>query len=221
LTRPSWLAAADFNHDHDADLAVAVSSGRIVVLLGDGAGGFTDAPGSPITFGSPHNLRAVDFDRDGELDLGVDTLSNDSFNVLLGDGHGSFQPANTTPVGDGPLSMSVGDFDDDDKPDVAVGNHFDDSVTVLLNRTITPADAVAALQEDVLASSVTFRNGLAAKLDQAARTAGVANGKACAALDFFIAMVHDKTGSGGLTSTLADEWVAEADAVRADLGCAA
>ena len=216
---PSWLASADFDHDENVDLAVAVSSGKIAVLLGDGAGGFTDAPGSPITFQNPHNMRAVDFDRDGELDLGVDTLWNDSFNVLLGDGHGSFQPASTTPVHDGPLSMGVGDFDRDGKPDVAVGNHFDDNVSVLLNRTVTPADAIAAVKAEVLASGVTFRNGLAAKLGQAERAAGVSNRKACTALDTFVAQVEGKAGSGGLTTMLADEWTAEANDIRADLGC--
>ena len=73
----------------------------------------------------------------------------------------------------------------------------------------------------MLASSVTFRHGLAAKLGKAAREAGVANGKACAALDSFVAMVQRKTGSGGLTTILANEWVAQADAVRADLDCTA
>ena len=216
---PSWLASADFDHDNNADLAVAVSSGKIAVLLGDGAGGFADAPGSPISFRNPHNMRAVDFDRDGELDLGVDTLWNDSFNVLLGDGHGSFQPASTTPVQDGPLSMAVGDLDRDGKPDVAVGNYFGDSVSVLLNRTVTPADAIAALKAEVLGSGVTFRNGLAAKLGQAERAAGVSNAKACSALDAFVAQVEENVGSGGLTAMLADEWTADANAIRADLGC--
>jgi hypothetical protein len=138
---PSWLVAEDFDGDHDIDLAVALGSGTIRVLLGDGSGGFAAAPGSPIPLpGQPHNLRAADFDRDGELDLGVDRLGNaampPNFVVLLGDGAGRFIEAGTpSPVGAGPLSMAVGDFNRDRKPDVAVGNHFADSVSVLLNAT--------------------------------------------------------------------------------------
>ena len=115
--------------------------------------------------------------------------------------------------------MGVGDFDRDGKPDVAVGNHFDDNVSVLLNRTVTPADAIAALRTEVLASDVKFRKSLAAKLGQAERTAGVSNSKACKALDSFVAQVAGKAGSGGLTTMLADEWTAAANDIRADLGC--
>ena len=115
--------------------------------------------------------------------------------------------------------MAVGDLDRDGKPDVAVGNYFGDSVSVLLNRTVTPADAIAALKAEVLGSGVTFRNGLAAKLGQAERAAGVSNAKACTALDAFVAQVEENVGSGGLTTMLADEWTADANAIRADLGC--
>ena len=221
---PSWLVAADFDGDRNPDLAVAVASGTIPVLLGDGAGGFTPAPGSPIAVGNtPHNMRAADFDGDGELDLGVDTLGNDSFSVLLGDGEGRFDPAGTpNPVGDGPLSMAVGDFNGDRKPDVAVGNHFDDTLSVLLNNTVTPADAIAALSEEVWTSGLAkgLRVSLVSKLRLAERTAGLGeNHAACGALKAFVAEVRARTGSGGLTESLALGWIAEADAIRADLDC--
>jgi hypothetical protein len=219
---PSWLVAADFNGDRNVDLAVAVSSGSIPILLGDGAGGFAHAAGSPMVFRNPHNMRAADFDRDGQLDLGVDTLWNDSFNVLLGDGDGGFQPASTTPVEDGPLSMAVGDFNDDGKPDAAVGNHFADSVSVLLNTTVTPADAIAALRQAVLGSGLAtgLRTSLAAKLGLAERKAGENNDAACGALDAFVAEAQARIGSGGLTAATAQAWISEADTVRADLDCA-
>jgi FG-GAP-like repeat/FG-GAP repeat len=226
---PSWLVVQDFDDDRRVDLAVALGSGSIRVLLGNGAGGFASAPGSPIPLaGSPHNLRAADFDRDGELDLGVDRLGNSTvppnFTVLLGDGAGGFATAGApNPVGAAPLSMAVGDFNRDRKPDVAVGNNFADSVTVLLNSTVTPADRIAALREEVWASSLSqgLRVSLSAELLVAERTAGMLDNRpACAALSAFIAEVRARTGSGGLTAAIAEVWIAEANAVRADLGCA-
>ena len=99
-------------------------------------------------------MRAADFDRDGKLDLGVDTLGRPNFGVppsfrVLPRGRRRPLPTGGSnhhrPGRSGPLSMAVGDFDADRKPDVAVGNHFVDSVSVLLNRTLTPADTITAL----------------------------------------------------------------------------
>ena len=198
---PTWLVAADFDDDRDIDLAVALGSGSVRVLLGDGTGGFAPAPGSPIALpGRPHNLRAADFDRDGELDLGLDRIGAPglgippSFSVLLGDGQGGFQLAGTpNPVGAQPFSMAVGDFNRDRKPDVAVGNNLADSVSVLLNATTTPADAIASLRDEVWASAVAreLRVSLTAKLLIAEWTAGVLeNRPACLALDAFVAEVQ-------------------------------
>lgn len=219
---PTWLTADDLNHDGDADIAVAVASGKVAVLLGDGAGGFAHAPGSPITLsGTPHDMLAADFDRDGHLDLGVDRLGIDSFSVLLGDGAGGFQLASTTSVGDGPLSMGVADLDRDGKLDVATGNYFGNSVSVLLNRTVTPSDAIGSLRDEVLGSGVKkgLRTSLAEMLQAAARRAGLKNDIACSKLADFIRRVEARTGDDGLTTELADEWTAIADGVRDDLGC--
>jgi hypothetical protein len=229
---PTWVVAADFNGDRNNDLAVAVGSGTVPILLGDGAGRFTHAPDSPIALPlTPHNMRAADFDRDGTLDLGVDTLGRPnfgvppSFRVLLGGGDGRFQPAGGTtngPVGSGPLSMAVGDFDADGKPDVAVGNHFVDTVSVLLNRSVTPADAIAALGAEVSGSDLEYglRVSLVAKLRLAERTAGVeGNRAACKALSAFVAEVEAAATSGKLTEAVALAWIGEADAIRADLDC--
>src|SRR5262249_23312313 len=64
---PVSIVAADFNHDGHPDLAVAnYPSGAISVLLGDGHGEFSDAPGSPLPVGPhPQSIAAGDFNRDG------------------------------------------------------------------------------------------------------------------------------------------------------------
>jgi FG-GAP-like repeat/FG-GAP repeat len=228
---PTWLVVGNFDDDRDADLAVALASGSVRVLLGDGTGGFAPAPGSPIALpGRPHNLRAADFDRDGELDLGVDRLGSPglgvppSFSVLLGDGEGGFQLAGTpNPVGTQPFSMAVGDFNGDRKPDVAVGNYGGNSVSILLNATTTPAEAIAALRKEVWASGLGrgLRVSLTAKLLVAELTAGLLeNRPACAALDAFVAEAEARKGSSGLTEAVAEGWIEDAGAIRADLGCA-
>ena len=176
-------------------------------------------------------MLAADFDRDGELDLGLDRLGRTmppvlppNFSVLLGDGEGGFQLAGTpNPVGLRPLSMAVGDFNGDRKPDVAVGNNGANSVTVLLNATATPAEAIAGLREEVWASGLDrrLRVSLTAKLLVAELTAEVLyNRPACAALKAFVAEVQAKKGSSGLTEAVAQDWIAQAEAIRADLGCA-
>lgn len=222
---PSWLDAADFNGDGDADLAVAGGSGNMSILFGNGAGSFDHAPGSPIAVRRNTTIvRAADFSGDGKLDLGMTNFQANDFSVLLGDGQGSFRPAPGPPhpVGELPLSMAVADLNGDRKPDVAVGNHRATTVTVLLNATPSPADAIAALKDDVRASALApgLRGRLVAKLlfaEHAVRQ-GLER-VACRALDAFVADLRANSGSGGLTPADALAWTADANAIRGSLGC--
>src|SRR5437868_4408316 len=46
---PKQIVTGDFNLDTKPDLAVVnSSSNNVTILLGDGAGGFTPGPGSPV-----------------------------------------------------------------------------------------------------------------------------------------------------------------------------
>jgi len=135
--RPTDIVVGDFNGDGKLDFAVTnVGSNTVSVLLGDGRGGFTDAPGSPIPVGnSPFHIAVGDFNRDGNLDLAVTNASSNSVSVLLGNGRGGFTAAPGSPfvVDFGPEGIAVGDFNGDGKPDLAIltyqgGNH----VSVLL-----------------------------------------------------------------------------------------
>jgi hypothetical protein len=134
--QPYGIVTRDFDGDGNADLAVGNSGGGSVsVLLGDGSGGFADAPGSPITgLSGPIGLTAADLDGDGAVDLAVANSSANTLSVLLGDGAGGFAPQPGSPyvVGSLPRSVAAGDFDGDGAPDLALANAGDNTVSVLL-----------------------------------------------------------------------------------------
>ncbi|MGH7717579.1 MAG: FG-GAP repeat domain-containing protein [Gemmatimonadaceae bacterium] len=66
-------------------------SRTIAVQLGDGRGGFSPAPGSPIQLDyEPGGTALGDVDNDGVRDLVVARTDRDVVDVLLGDGHGRF-----------------------------------------------------------------------------------------------------------------------------------
>jgi hypothetical protein len=132
----------DFNGDGIPDLAVTnANDNTISVLLGNGSGGFTPAPGSPITVGTgPLSVSAGDFSGDGKLDLAVGNFTNDNVTILLGNGNGTFAAAPGSPittgsvVGGEPASITLGDFNGDGKLDLAAANYDGSSVSVLLGK---------------------------------------------------------------------------------------
>ena len=132
---PSSVAVGDFNGDGKPDLAVTnYSSIDVTVLLGNGLGGFTAAPGSPYAVGRyPNSVAVGDLNGDGKPDLAV-TTNYSGVTVLLGNGSGGFTPAPGSPFAAGtyPFSVAVGDFNGDGKPDLAVANLNSGDLTVLL-----------------------------------------------------------------------------------------
>jgi len=144
---PQSVAVGDFNGDGNADLAVAgvgvyQSTGiNVTVLLGDGTGGFTVAPGGPSETGSaPTALAVGDFNEDGRPDLAVIDSVTGSVAVLLGNGRGGFTAAPGSPLkaGTEAVSVAVGDFNADGKPDLAIANYGSNNLTVLLNGSNPP-----------------------------------------------------------------------------------
>jgi hypothetical protein len=144
-TSPFGVAVADFNADGKLDLVTANNgSNDLSVLLGNGAGGFSPAPGSPVAGGpSPLNVTVGDFNGDGTPDLATANLSSAGVTVLVGSGTGSFSVAAGIATGASPDSVAVGDFNLDGKLDLAVANSGNNNVTILLN-TCTPLPTATA-----------------------------------------------------------------------------
>jgi len=138
---PSDIVAGDFTGNGKLDLVVANEmSGDLTVLLGNGNGTFTAAPGSPVAIdGQPVRLAVGDFNGDGKLDLAVALLKDnsgdpDAVEVLSGNGDGTFTAAGA-PIslpGSSISAIGVGDFTGDGKLDIAACDAGGDDVSVLL-----------------------------------------------------------------------------------------
>lgn len=80
-----FLVSSDFNNDGSLDLAaVNGTDSTLTVLLGNGQGGFTAAPGTQPSPGpSPFGMAVGDFDRNGTLDLAIADNGANTVTVLL------------------------------------------------------------------------------------------------------------------------------------------
>jgi hypothetical protein len=128
-SQPTAAAVGDFNRDGRADLAVShVISGDVAVLLGNGTGGFSSAPGSPYTTGGlrPGAVMAGDFKRDGRLDVAVVNVTSGDVSVMRGNGRGRLRRAagSPRPVGTfGPRAAVAANLNKGNSPDILVASY--------------------------------------------------------------------------------------------------
>jgi FG-GAP-like repeat len=119
------LIQADFNGDHIPDLAtVNNSSNTVSILINNGDGTFR-AHQEFATGPGPIGLAAVDWNKDGKMDLVVVNSLTDaahSISILLGNGDGTFQAHLDINGGPQPNSITVGDFNHDGNPDIATSS---------------------------------------------------------------------------------------------------
>ncbi len=119
---PNRISIGDANNDGRPDLYVASGGGSAVnhVLLGNGAGIFTEAPGSPSpgVAGGPA-LRLGDFNRDGHEDFAQVSAVGDNVTIQLGAGTGGFTAPQFVSVAGLGRGFALGDFNSDGVEDFA------------------------------------------------------------------------------------------------------
>ncbi|MGI8687688.1 MAG: FG-GAP repeat domain-containing protein [Thermomicrobiales bacterium] len=128
LTGADAIAAADLRGLGRKDLIVTgFSATNTWVLLNDGHGAFSNAPGSPLT-GNYLSVTVADVNHDGKPDLIVPghhggALAYQFVGVLLGNGDGTFRAAIGSPhIASSGSMLAVGDLNNDGNLDiVAVG----------------------------------------------------------------------------------------------------
>ena len=144
---PNSIDAGDLDGDGIIDLAVvsvrgSISPGAISLLRGVGGGKFVSA-GEIRTGVSSASVVAVDFDRDGALDLinANGNVRSSDVSLFLGNGDGTFQSVRRYVAGRGPAACAAADLDGDRFLDLAVANG-DDSVSILLGEPAAEFEAV-------------------------------------------------------------------------------
>jgi hypothetical protein len=116
IANATLAASGDFNGDGKLDLAVLPGANNVTVLLGNGSGGFTAAPGSPFAVGTaPNSIAVADFNGDGKADMVV--AGRNGLTLLLGNGLGGFT-ASGNPDNPFPATVATGDFNGDGIPDL-------------------------------------------------------------------------------------------------------
>lgn len=136
---PVGAAAGDFTGDGYVDVAVSASgTDEVRIMVGNGLGFLL--PGPIFTTGSqtnPGDLRSIDVDGDGDLDLAVCLRNAGKVAFYRNNGTGIFTPLGSVTTGLDSMGPDVGDVDHDGDLDLVVANREGGTVTVLRNSGTT------------------------------------------------------------------------------------
>jgi FG-GAP-like repeat len=127
------LNLVDMNHDGHLDVVIeSAFTSEVVVLLGNGHGVFAATYRLPIP-GGIRGLAVADFNRDGDMDVGVAT-GDDYFHTILGNGTGALGatlPTVLLPAG-GSVGLTVGDVQPDGAMDAALVNVPTGKISIII-----------------------------------------------------------------------------------------
>jgi hypothetical protein len=139
---PLSIAIADFDGDHQPDLAIAnpcgtdeacSSLGTVGIMLGNGDGTFQPVVNYPTTGYLTVRVAVGKFNHDGHSDVVALNVQDSDITVLTGNGDGTFQPGDDYIVGLTPIDVAVGRFNEDNAFDLAIADENSFEVSVLLN----------------------------------------------------------------------------------------
>ena len=112
------VAVVDMNGDDDLDLVTArFSDGEILVLLGDGTAGFSEAIASS-TANRVLDMLVANINNDAALDVVTAHQNTRQIGISLGNGDGTFQEVFFVEGGADARGLAVGDIDRDGIPDL-------------------------------------------------------------------------------------------------------
>jgi hypothetical protein len=126
---PQSLISADLNNDGFSDIVTTNRGNDSITVLLNSGNGLSYLRTNYLVDSFPHNVIAVDFNQDGNLDLAVANVNfhgNASLiSVLLGSSSGTLTAATNYTISRSPLTMSSGDFNNDGNIDIIVGGGVD------------------------------------------------------------------------------------------------
>jgi hypothetical protein len=219
----SSIATGDVNGDGRADLAMVSEepNGKLSVVLGDGAGGFSQ-PFQASAGSFSRDVVLTDFNGDGKLDVAAanglqDLTANatSTVSVLFGDGAGTFGPVSHFVSDRESYALVSGDFNGDGRPDLVASNYPVNNLSMYLNRctgpagvaTIKLASASYNLNEGgtslIVTVNRTGNTSLAATVTYA--TSDSAGSAACSAVSGNASDKCDYTPASGTLSFAAEE----------------
>ncbi|MEO6079218.1 MAG: FG-GAP-like repeat-containing protein [Steroidobacteraceae bacterium] len=109
----------DFDRDGNLDMLVRNTS-NVVLVRGNGAGGFPTQTNFAIVDPQPGALAIGDFNGDTFLDYALPSRSGNSVAIRLGNGAGNFGASNNFAAGQSPQAVEVGEFNGDGNADLVV-----------------------------------------------------------------------------------------------------
>lgn len=130
---PSSNEGQDFNGDGYIDLAVGdIANGSIVILMGDGAGGYL----APVSYPSGRGTRGVavlDAEGDGDVDIVTANRVASNLGLHINNGDGTFAPVALFQGGGfSETALATTDANNDGIADLFVGNFVSRSIVLML-----------------------------------------------------------------------------------------
>ncbi len=126
------LIVSDINHDSYRDIVATGWSSDVLIFVPGVPDAYFGAPRFTRAVGGPRDVKAADFDKDGETDLVATLYTAGQLALWKGDGTGAFEPAaHFASRGRLPHKVQVADVNRDDRLDLVVSHCYTDDSIVL------------------------------------------------------------------------------------------